>query len=82
MEPETTEVIERLAAAGKKTLLMVPVSFVSDHIETLHEIDIEYREHAVEYGIVKYLRAPSLNDGADFMQAMADLVKDRMERRA
>jgi ferrochelatase len=81
MAPETTEVMERLAAAGKKTLLLVPVSFVSDHIETLHEIDIEYREHAEEHGIVKYVRAPSLNDGADFLQAMADLVKNRMENR-
>jgi ferrochelatase len=79
MEPETTLVMERLAAAGKKTLLLVPVSFVSDHIETLHEIDIEYREHAEQHGIRKYLRAPSLNDGDDFLQAMADLVRAQIE---
>ncbi len=79
MEPETTDVMDRLAVAGKTSLLIVPVSFVSDHIETLHEIDIEYREHAQEHGIVKYVRAPSLNAGDDFLQAMADLVKDRME---
>ena len=81
MEPETTDVMDRLAAEGKKTLVMVPVSFVSDHIETLHEIDIEYREHAEEHGIVKYVRAPSLNTGADFLQALADLIKDRVENR-
>lgn len=81
MEPETTDVMDRLAAEGKKTLVMVPVSFVSDHIETLHEIDIEYREHAEEHGIVKYVRAPSLNTGTDFLQALADLIKDRVENR-
>ena len=79
MEPETTDVMDRLAAEGKKTLVIVPVSFVSDHIETLHEIDIEYREYAEAHGIVKYVRAPSLNDGEDFLQALADLVNDRME---
>jgi ferrochelatase len=79
MEPETTEVMAQLADNGKKTLLIVPVSFVSDHIETLHEIDIEYREYAEEHGIETYVRAPSLNDGADFLQALADLVQDRME---
>ena len=79
MEPETTDVMDRLATAGKTSLLIVPVSFVSDHIETLHEIDIEYYEHAIANGIKKYVRAPSLNDGDDFMQAMADLVKGRME---
>lgn len=77
MEPATTEVMDRLAAAGKTALLIVPISFVSDHIETLHEIDIEYREHAQAHGIKTYMRAPSLNEGADFLQAMADLVKEQ-----
>lgn len=80
MEPETTDVMDQLAAAGKTSLLIVPVSFVSDHIETLHEIDIEYREHALASGIQKYVRAPSLNAGDDFLQALADLVKERMEK--
>jgi len=79
MEPETTDVMDRLAAAGKTALLIVPISFVSDHIETLHEIDIEYREHAEAHGIKTYVRAPSLNDGGDFLQALADLVKEQME---
>ena len=80
MEPETTDVMDQLAAAGKTSLLIVPVSFVSDHIETLHEIDIEYREHALANGIQKYVRAPSLNDGDDFLQALAELVKERIEK--
>lgn len=77
MQPGTEEVIHQLAAAGHKSLLMVPVSFVSDHIETLEEIDIGYRNLAAECGFQHYHRAPSLNDHADFLDAMAALVRER-----
>jgi ferrochelatase len=77
MEPETTTVLDQLAAAEANVVVIVPISFVSDHIETLHEIDIEYREHALEHGLRNFIRAPSLNDGADFLQAMADLVREK-----
>ncbi len=80
MEPGTEETIAQLAAAGHRALLMVPVSFVSDHIETLQEIDIEYRELAVRQGIVNFQRAPSLNDHADFLDAMAMLVREHLHR--
>lgn len=75
MEPGTEDAIKNLAAAGHKALLMVPISFVSDHIETLEEIDMEYRELAVAAGIVHFCRAPSLNDHPDFLDAMAALVR-------
>lgn len=77
MEPGTDEVISELAEAGHRALLMVPVSFVSDHIETLEEIDIEYRDLATTQGIVHFCRAPSLNDHDDFLSAIADLVRER-----
>ncbi len=77
MEPDTVAVMDRLAADGKTAVLIVPISFVSDHIETLYEIDIEYRHHAELHGLHHFLRAPSLNDGADFLGAMADLVRSR-----
>jgi len=80
MEPETTAVMTRLAAEGQDSLLVVPVSFVSDHIETLHEIDIEYLEFAESKGFRHYVRAPSLNDGGDFLDALADLVKQNLEQ--
>lgn len=78
MAPETTEVMDRLAAQGHDSLVIVPISFVCDHIETLHEIDIEYREHAERHGIRRFELAPSLNAGDDFLTAMADLVKDHL----
>ncbi len=79
MEPDTVAVLDRLADEGRDTVLMVPVSFVSDHIETLHEIDVEYREHAEKKGIRHFGRTPSLNDHDDFLRAMADLVRQHME---
>jgi protoporphyrin/coproporphyrin ferrochelatase len=79
MEPDTVEVIDQLAAGGSDTVLVVPVSFVSDHIETLHEVDMEYREHALKKGIRHFGRTPSLNDHEDFITAMADMVRHHLE---
>jgi len=77
MEPGTEEMIVQLAKDGCKSLLMVPISFVSDHIETLEEIDVEYRDLALENGIEHFRRVPSLNDHDDFLQGLAELVKER-----
>ena len=54
---------------------VVPISFVSDHVETLHEIDIEHREQALSLGIDDYRMTPGLNDSAAFIQALAGLVR-------
>ncbi len=78
MRPGTGEMIARLAEAGKKALLMVPVSFVSDHIETLFEIDQLYKEQALSRGIVEYRRTESLNTDPGFISALADLTVQRI----
>ena len=75
MEPGTEEVLHELADAGHRAVLMVPISFVSDHIETLEEIDIQYHDLATSLGLVNFSRAPSLNDGDDFLDALAELVR-------
>ncbi len=75
MTPGTDAEIIRLGAEGEKALLMVPISFVSDHIETLEEIDLQYRLLAEQHGIPHFQRAPSLNDHADFLDGMAELVR-------
>lgn len=74
MEPQTDAVIRELGAAGVKNLLVVPVSFVSDHIETLYEIDIMYKELALQSGIKRFERSPSLNSSDEFIKALAGLV--------
>ena len=72
---EIVETVKNLAAAGSKHVLVVPISFVSDHVETLHEIDIEHREQARELGIADYRMMPGLNDSPDFIAALAGLVR-------
>lgn len=75
LEPSTDDMLQRLAAEGVKNLLVVPLSFVSDHIETLHEIDIEYSRKAWELGIARFERVPSLNSSPKFVECLASLVR-------
>jgi len=74
LSPDTVDETARLAREGVRTLVVVPVSFVSDHIETLHELDIRLAAHAREAGIQSFLRAPALNDAPAFIAALSDLV--------
>uniref|UniRef100_A0A7S2ZPZ6 Ferrochelatase n=2 Tax=Rhodosorus marinus TaxID=101924 RepID=A0A7S2ZPZ6_9RHOD len=74
LSPYTDEVIEELAESGLKTLVVVPVSFVSEHIETLEEIDIEYRELALEKGIETFQRVPALGLDESFISDLGDMV--------
>lgn len=73
LEPGTDYIINRLAAEGHKEILMVPISFVSDHLETLYEIDILYRKRAEEKGVV-IRRTESLNTSPKFIEALAGMV--------
>jgi len=74
LEPSTEDTIRGLAVAGTQQLLVVPISFVSDHIETLYEIDIQYREEALRLGISDFRRVESLNSSALFISCLAELV--------
>jgi len=78
LQPYTEQAIEDLAHKGVKNLVVVPVSFVSEHIETLEEIDIEYREVAEEAGIENFRRVPALNVHPVFIKALADLTVDAL----
>jgi len=78
LEPSTEEMLRHLAAHGCKSLLMVPLSFVSDHIETLYEIDIQYAEEAKRLGIDTFRRSPSLNDAPLFIECLADLIRKKV----
>lgn len=74
LEPSTEATIKALAESGSKNLLMVPLSFVSDHIETLYEIDIQYRQEASALGITTFRRTESLNSSPCFITCLADLI--------
>lgn len=79
LKPYTDEAIKELARKGVKDLMIVPISFVSEHIETLEEIDIEYREVAEEAGIQNFYRVPALNTHPLFISDLADLVEEALQ---
>jgi protoporphyrin/coproporphyrin ferrochelatase len=76
--PSTERVIQRLGARGQKDLLVIPIAFTSDHIETLSELDREYGEVAHRAGITHYKRTPALNDRPRFIDALADIVREHL----
>jgi protoporphyrin/coproporphyrin ferrochelatase len=75
--PATEEAIET-AAEDKVGVIVSPVAFVSEHIETLVELDEEYKELADEIGVPFYLRAPALGTRQSFIDALALLVRDAL----
>ncbi|KAK9919287.1 hypothetical protein M0R45_027894 [Rubus argutus] len=74
LKPYTDETIIELGQKGVKRLLAVPISFVSEHIETLEEIDVEYKELALKSGIEIWGRVPALGCEATFISDLADAV--------
>jgi ferrochelatase len=79
LEPSTDEVIKRLQEKGVKDILIVPISFVSDHIETLYEIDILYKGIGERLG-VRVERTESLNTHPLFIRALEDIVLKRVRQ--
>ncbi|XP_069885164.1 ferrochelatase, mitochondrial isoform X2 [Dipodomys merriami] len=78
--PQTDEAIRGLCERGRKNILLVPIAFTSDHIETLYELDIEYAQVlAKECGVENIRRAESLNGNPLFSKALADLVYSHMQ---
>lgn len=79
LRPYTDDALQELAAQGIKDIVVVPISFVSEHIETLEEIDIEYRELAEEAGIENFHRVPALNTHPTFINDLALMVEDAIK---
>ena len=80
LQPYTETALEELGKKGSKDLLVVPISFVSEHIETLQEIDMEYREVAEEAGITNFQRVPALNVHPGFIESLAHLVTESLDK--
>jgi ferrochelatase len=74
LQPPLTGTIERLGTEGVKEMLVVPISFVTEHIETLHEINIEAREEAKKFGVEVFRMMPAVGDSPLFIAALKDLV--------
>uniref|UniRef100_A0A7S0Z4I5 Ferrochelatase n=1 Tax=Hemiselmis tepida TaxID=464990 RepID=A0A7S0Z4I5_9CRYP len=80
LEPYTDDVLNKLGEGGLENLVVVPLSFVSEHVETLEEIDIEYREVAEEAGIKNFKRVPALNSDPGFISCLADIAQEALEK--
>jgi len=74
LQPPFTGTLERLGHEGVKEMLVVPISFVTEHIETLHEINIEGRIDAKKFGIETFRMMPAVGDSPLFIAALQDLV--------
>ncbi|MBZ8180876.1 ferrochelatase [Oscillatoria salina] len=79
LKPYTEDALIELGEQGVDNILVVPISFVSEHIETLQEIDLEYREIAEEAGIHNFQRVPALNTHPVFIKSLVDLVENALE---
>jgi protoporphyrin/coproporphyrin ferrochelatase len=82
LQPSLTGTLEKLAREGIKRMLVIPISFLTEHIETLHEINIEAREHAESLGVTDFHMMPALNDSPLLIRALADLVLRSVGMRA
>ncbi len=79
LEPSTENMIKALGAKRKRQLLIVPVSFVSDHIETLFELDVEYRRIAGNADVENYVVMQGLNDSKTFVAALKELAAQALK---
>jgi len=80
LSPSVEEVLKEIASSGRKSVLVVPISFVSDHIETLYEIDFAYAQLARKLGIKHFRRTEALGTSPMFIEALAELVRGAESR--
>ena len=76
LEPYLEDELKRLAAEGVRRVVVVPLSFVSDHIETLFELDRLYADQARGHGITHYYRARTFNDDPEFAAVLRAILKE------
>ena len=80
LEPEVDDMVRTLAEEGWKKVLVVPVGFVSDNVETLYDLDIVLRQQIEGLGM-EYRRSAAPNDSPSFIETLADVVIDYLARR-
>jgi ferrochelatase len=71
------DVLAGLGKEGERQVLVVPIAFVTDHVETLFEIDRLFAKAAAEAGIAHFRRTPGLNAHPAFLEALARMIEDR-----
>lgn len=80
LEPKTPAVLEELAHKGVETTVVVPIAFVSEHIETLYEIDVEFGDEAREAGIKNFIRVPAAGAHPRFIDVLENVTESYLAR--
>jgi ferrochelatase len=77
--PMTEDLIREAAKEGVRKLVLIPVSFVNEHSETLYELDLQYRKVAEESGVEEFLRVPTLRTHPLFVEALKTIVLEKLK---
>ena len=80
LEPTTQDALAALAREGIKDVAVVPIAFLTEHVETLFELDLLIRDHALSVGIEGYYRVPALDSAPKLIDALASLVRRALEQ--
>jgi ferrochelatase len=75
LKPDLLDVLPQIAAAGHHRVIVAPVQFLADHLETLYDIDVAGRAQASDSGLEALIRVQAPNAAPDFLQALADVVR-------
>jgi ferrochelatase len=76
LQPYTEDELSRLGREGVRRVVVVPLSFVSDHIETLYELDMLYRKQAHGHGITHYYSTRAFNGDPEFPAVLRSILKE------
>ena len=80
LQPGTEKTIKSLVKRGQKNMMLIPIAFVNEHIETLHELDIEYADEVgKQVGAERVARCAAPNDSPLFIEGLSDIVYDHMK---
>jgi protoporphyrin/coproporphyrin ferrochelatase len=78
LKPDMLDVLPELAAAGHRDVVVAPVQFLADHLETLYDVDVAGREQAEQAGFSSFARIAAPNAAPDFIQALANVVRGEL----
>jgi len=78
LEPDIGDAIRKLAAEGRKEVIVAPIGFVCDHVEVLYDLDIEAKKIAEDHGM-RFLRASCPNDHSIFIHMMANVIERKLK---
>lgn len=78
LKPDLLDVLPELARAGHRQVIVAPVQFLADHLETLYDIDVAGRTQALQAGVERFVRVEAPNAAPDFVEALANVVRGEL----